>query len=83
MKKKIIPLLVQKDYKPDGWLGALLGTKLYYKFFTEDLSKTDKTQLLTALGELPQAGARDEYDGEKCDQKHHTTLHHIHIDCRS
>ncbi|XP_072050802.1 uncharacterized protein [Amphiura filiformis] len=40
-KKVIIPLLVEQGYDPDGWLGALQGTKLYYKFFTDDLRKTD------------------------------------------
>ncbi|XP_076801433.1 uncharacterized protein LOC143445919 isoform X1 [Clavelina lepadiformis] len=27
--KPILPLLLQHNYKPDGWLGALLGMKLY------------------------------------------------------
>ncbi|XP_072051599.1 uncharacterized protein [Amphiura filiformis] len=60
-KKKVIPLLVQKGYDPDGWLGALQGMKLYYRFFTEDLMETDMALLLTALGE--QARAYDENDG--------------------
>ncbi|CAC5419666.1 unnamed protein product [Mytilus coruscus] len=30
--KEYIPLMVQKYYKPDGWLGALLGTKLFIDF---------------------------------------------------
>ncbi|XP_052084596.1 uncharacterized protein LOC127721827 isoform X2 [Mytilus californianus] len=30
--KEFIPLMVQKYYKPDGWLGALLGTKLFIDF---------------------------------------------------
>lgn len=29
-RKDIIPLLAEKDYRADGWLGALLGTKLWY-----------------------------------------------------
>ena len=29
MKKPIVPLLLEKNYDPDGWLGALLGMKLY------------------------------------------------------
>ena len=24
-----MPLLVEKNYKPDGWLGALVGMQLY------------------------------------------------------
>lgn len=30
--KQYIPLIVQKHYKPDSWLGALLGAKLYIDF---------------------------------------------------
>jgi len=29
LKKPIVPLLLEKNYEPDGWLGALLGMKLY------------------------------------------------------
>jgi len=29
LKKPIVPLLLERNYKPDGWLGALLGLSLY------------------------------------------------------
>uniref|UniRef100_A0A7S0RZL4 ADP-ribosyl cyclase/cyclic ADP-ribose hydrolase n=1 Tax=Chlamydomonas leiostraca TaxID=1034604 RepID=A0A7S0RZL4_9CHLO len=29
-RKKIIPVLMERDYKPSGWLGALMGTRLYF-----------------------------------------------------
>ena len=29
-RKKIIPVLMEADYKPTGWLGALMGTRLYF-----------------------------------------------------
>ncbi|GFH15683.1 predicted protein [Haematococcus lacustris] len=29
-RKKIIPVLLERDYKPSGWLGALMGTRLYF-----------------------------------------------------
>jgi len=29
LNKPIVPLLVEKNYKPDGWLGALVGMQLY------------------------------------------------------
>ena len=32
LKKKYIPLMVQKYYKPDGWLGSLLGSRIYIDF---------------------------------------------------
>ncbi|GFO26287.1 hypothetical protein PoB_005279200 [Plakobranchus ocellatus] len=31
-RKPIIPLIMQRGYKPDGWLGLILGSKLYYDF---------------------------------------------------
>lgn len=29
-RKKIIPVLMEAEYKPTGWLGALMGTRLYF-----------------------------------------------------
>lgn len=31
-QKKFIPLKMQEKYTPDGWLGALIGAKLYIEF---------------------------------------------------
>ena len=32
IRKKYIPLIMQADYKPDGWLGLILGIT-YLKYF--------------------------------------------------
>ena len=32
LRKPIIPLMMQRQYKPDGWLGMMLGAKLYINF---------------------------------------------------
>ncbi|CAL1526589.1 unnamed protein product [Lymnaea stagnalis] len=32
LKKPMIPLIMQEKYKPDGWLGILLGSKIFYDF---------------------------------------------------
>ncbi|XP_015780024.1 PREDICTED: uncharacterized protein LOC107357902 isoform X3 [Acropora digitifera] len=32
LRKKIIPLMMEKNFKPDGWLGIIKGTKLYMHF---------------------------------------------------
>ncbi|CAC5383014.1 unnamed protein product [Mytilus coruscus] len=32
LKKKIVPLKLEMNYKPDGWLGFIIGTKLFYDF---------------------------------------------------
>ncbi|XP_060575827.1 uncharacterized protein LOC132733241 [Ruditapes philippinarum] len=31
-QKNIVPLKMQRGYKPDGWLGALIGARLYIEF---------------------------------------------------
>ncbi|CAK8692291.1 unnamed protein product [Clavelina lepadiformis] len=36
LRKPIIPLLLNPGYDPDGWLGALLGTKLYVDLSSEN-----------------------------------------------
>ena len=28
----MIPLLVERNYRPKGWLGLILGTRMYYSF---------------------------------------------------
>ena len=32
LRKEILPLMMERDYKPDGWLGIILGTKLWVDF---------------------------------------------------
>ncbi|XP_033724963.1 uncharacterized protein LOC117314961 isoform X1 [Pecten maximus] len=32
LRKDYIPLMMQMKYRPDGWLGAILGAKLYFDF---------------------------------------------------
>ena len=34
LAKKIVPLKAE-NFKPDGWLGMLLGSQLWYNFFDE------------------------------------------------
>ncbi|XP_046563069.1 uncharacterized protein LOC124271943 [Haliotis rubra] len=65
LEKKIVPLLMQRAYKPDGWLGMIKGTKLFFDFsgkypydqkmadLAKELGEHGKTQPLT-----------DEIDGE-------------------
>ncbi len=66
LQKKVVPLLVEEGYNPDGWLGALQGMKLYYKFFSEDLSQTDMTALLGVLDEMTtERQEHDEPEGMK------------------
>eukprot|EP01052_Picozoa_sp_SAG31_P018536 SAG31_NODE_1317_length_8836_cov_3.151311_1_plen_650_part_00 len=35
LKKHTIPLMATANYKPDGWLGILVGSKLWYNFYDQ------------------------------------------------
>ena len=48
--KDIIPLMMQRNYKPDGWLGMLLGTKFWIDFHSKHVVKTGVTKLIKELG---------------------------------
>ncbi|XP_072020743.1 uncharacterized protein [Amphiura filiformis] len=50
LKRPIIPLLMEEGYDPDGWLGFILGTKLYYKFCCD--TETDVDGLLKGIKTL-------------------------------
>lgn len=39
INKPIIPLILQKDYKPDGWLGIILGSKMFINFLKYDFEE--------------------------------------------
>jgi len=40
LRKEFIPLMLESDYQPDGWLGILLGAKLYYQFDEKNFEAT-------------------------------------------
>ncbi len=44
-RKKIVPVLMEADYKPTGWLGALMGTRLYFNM-------SDVRQIPNKMGSL-------------------------------
>jgi hypothetical protein len=63
-KSKIIPLMVQKDYKPDGWLGFMAGSKLYVDFADKEDEEFDKAYELL-IAELKRQEADDNAENEK------------------
>ena len=36
-KTDMVPLMVEDGYRADGWLGLLLGTRLWYAFYGSTL----------------------------------------------
>eukprot|EP01041_Mallomonas_annulata_P001806 gene1806-3503_t len=57
--KDIIPLLVEPGYTADGWLGALLGTKLWYDFTAPTKFSESFKQLKRAIDKLFMTSASD------------------------
>ena len=49
LRKPVIPLLLQSQYKPDGWLGAVLGMKLYVDLSNEDECEGKFPEVLTRI----------------------------------
>jgi DNA-binding transcriptional MerR regulator len=53
---EMLPLMMEKGFSPTGWLGLLVGTKLYFNFHpaaveTEDLFLQQIEQVVRSLGE--------------------------------
>lgn len=51
MRKKIVPVLMEANYKPTGWLGALLGTKLYFDMSDRRMIPDRTSKLCRELGD--------------------------------
>ncbi|XP_077990061.1 uncharacterized protein LOC144444496 [Glandiceps talaboti] len=48
----IIPLMMEPDYIPDGWLGVLLGTTYNFTFYSDDFLETIVPKIEEKLQEL-------------------------------
>jgi len=53
--KDFIPLMMEENYKPDGWLGILLGTKLWTDFTDGNLFEHKMKDLCSRLGNVCKA----------------------------
>eukprot|EP01047_Picozoa_sp_COSAG01_P011816 COSAG01_NODE_521_length_15963_cov_76.378530_8_plen_349_part_00 len=40
-KKDMVPLMLEEDYSPKGWLGMILGVRLWYGFYESVLSSAE------------------------------------------
>lgn len=49
LRKDFIPLRLQHEYVPDGWLGILVGTRLYFDVYTENLLEAQIPRLVKEL----------------------------------
>ncbi|XP_046574454.1 uncharacterized protein LOC124282490 [Haliotis rubra] len=65
LRKPIIPLLLQRDYKPDGFLGLIKGAKLFFDFSGKYPFEKKASELVKELGARGKAGSSaDSIDGE-------------------
>ncbi|CAF4017610.1 unnamed protein product [Adineta steineri] len=63
-KSKMIPLMVEKDYKPDGWLGFMAGSKLYVDFADKEDEEFDAAYELL-IAELKRQEADENAENEE------------------
>ncbi|XP_067041587.1 uncharacterized protein [Acropora muricata] len=49
LRKDIIPLIMQRNYKADGWLGMLVGTKLWIGFQSKQVIDSGVGKLIKEL----------------------------------
>ncbi|XP_071108142.1 uncharacterized protein [Haliotis cracherodii] len=50
LQKTIVPLLMQRAYKPDGWLGMIKGTKLFFELSGKYDFQAKVNDLIKELG---------------------------------
>ncbi|XP_072020756.1 uncharacterized protein [Amphiura filiformis] len=62
-KKPIVPLLLEAGYEPDGWLGLVLGTKLYFRFCSDDEMTTGMQNVIKEIETRGLSRQSDEADG--------------------
>ncbi|CAF3477787.1 unnamed protein product [Rotaria sordida] len=66
-KKHIVPIKMKKDYVADGWLGFILGTRMYIDFGTYDFDKA--IQLLENEIRLQKKKRKDAKEAAKMERK--------------
>ena len=57
-KKPLIPVMLEKGYSPDGWLGIIMGSKLYYNMHTVDEMRDNLPGLLGEFKSLQIAAGK-------------------------
>ena len=62
LKKTIIPLKLEKNYKPKGWLGIIVAGKLYFDFAKEEQFDQACQQLLETVQRAMEISSKE---GEK------------------
>ena len=61
----MIPMMMQPNYKPKGWLGLIMGTRLYFPFHGKELEddtvfESRVTSLCREIGDRGKPGSQFE-----------------------
>lgn len=56
LKKDTIPLMLEPNYQPDGWLGLVVGAKFWVDFTITSMINESITKLLKEVGGRGRAG---------------------------
>jgi len=65
LKKPMIPLKMERDYEPDGWLGLIFGTKLFFEFSGKYEFVSKMSELTKEIKKTLNRGKVDETDAIK------------------
>lgn len=57
-RKQIIPLMMEHRFQPRGWLGIIMGTKLWMDFREDGNLEAGTSQLIKELGKTVKSQGR-------------------------
>ena len=57
LKKDVIPLMLETNYRPDGWLGFIVGAKFWIDFATKVPFNDAVNKLTKEIGERGKIGS--------------------------
>ena len=60
LRKKIVPLMMEEHYVPDGWLGIILGTKYYMDFCGKPRFEDEALKLINEISDCSHATVDEE-----------------------
>ena len=63
LQKAFIPLRLEYKYNPDGWLGIMIGTKLWFDFSVETKFEASLQGLVREIGTEKQAMQKQNLPG--------------------
>ena len=63
LHKDIIPLMMDYRYKPDGWLGIIVGSKFWIDFSERHKLDTNVDKLIRELGNRGKNTAQETVQG--------------------